>query len=262
MVNEANLIAGELKRKVKFGVKMVRNMPEFGTIAESKTDLMIRVDNDEDKFYYQWPAGKFTDRMEMIRELLNNFFENGELPDFNDKSQDPFWDPPEPLLVGSSYLQLKNLTVTLENELDAQILSSEGSNAVRGKLKIAYWPCDREGEGEPDDELLVEEKEELLGKELFFRVEIAEASDLPKELCKDVFVTYQFKHEPGQIYETPKVEGMTQNPGWNYKRVHTVDCATEYILNYFDEGQVSVCSANRADRVQGVCVPRLQDQPD
>ena len=32
MVSEANLIAVELKRKIKFGVKMVRIMPEFGTL--------------------------------------------------------------------------------------------------------------------------------------------------------------------------------------------------------------------------------------
>jgi len=52
MVSEANLIALELKRKIKFGVKMVRIMPEFGTLLDSRTDVLIRVENAEDNYYY------------------------------------------------------------------------------------------------------------------------------------------------------------------------------------------------------------------
>jgi hypothetical protein len=51
-VNEANLIARELKRNVLFSTKMVRVMPEFGTLADSKTEVVIKVDNNEDKYYY------------------------------------------------------------------------------------------------------------------------------------------------------------------------------------------------------------------
>jgi hypothetical protein len=31
---------------------MVRVMPEFGTLADSKTEVVIKVDNNEDKYYY------------------------------------------------------------------------------------------------------------------------------------------------------------------------------------------------------------------
>lgn len=92
------------------------------------------------------------------------------MPDHEDKDRDPFWDPPEPLLVGTSYLSLKNLGYTLENELEAKILSSEGADGARGVLSISYWPCDASGHGEPDEELLVEEPKELLGKEIHFRL--------------------------------------------------------------------------------------------
>ena len=239
IVNEANLIANELKRKIQFTTKMVRVMPEFGALQDSKTDIIIKVDNKEDNYFYQWECDKFGNRIEMIRECLNNFFETGELPDFNNKDLDPFWDPPEPLLVGTSYLSLKNLGFTLENELEAKILSSEGAEGARGQLKIAYWPCDKEGDGEPDDDLLVEEPKELLGKDICFRVEVASASGLPKELCKNVFVTYQFKNEPGVIYSTENCEGQTMQPEWNHKQVHNIDCVSEYVLEYFDSGNVS-----------------------
>jgi hypothetical protein len=275
VVNEANLIARELKRNVLFSTKMIRVMPEFGTLADSKTEVVIKIDNNEDKYYYQWDCDKFMNRVEMIRELLNNFFDNGELPDFNNKDNDPFWDPPEPLLIGTSYLTLKSLGFTIENELHAKILSSEGKQGTRGMVKLSFTPCDKEGDPDNiDDDLLVEEDpKELLGKEICFEVHIGEASDLPKELCKDVFVTYQFKHEPGVIYSTDKYQGMCQNPDFDYKKIHTVEMVTEYVLEYFDTGSVShpipfftlLCFALNfclLDSLQGVRVPRLQDQQD
>jgi hypothetical protein len=105
----------------------------------------------------------------MIRELLNNFFENGELPDFNNKDNDPFWDPPEPLLIGTSYLSLKSLGFMLNNELEAKIFSSDGSKGTRGILSCSFTPCDKDGDPDNlDDELLVDEPKELLGKEICF----------------------------------------------------------------------------------------------
>ena len=130
MVGEANLIASELKRKVRFNVKMIRVMPEFGTLLDSRTDVVIKVDNDEENYFYQWDCDKFTNRLIMMRENLNQLFDTGSLPDFSNKESDVFWDPPEPLLVGTSYLSLKNLGYTLENELEAKILSSEGAEGA------------------------------------------------------------------------------------------------------------------------------------
>lgn len=239
MVGEANLIASELKRKIKFGVKMIRVMPEFGTLLDSRTDVVIKVDNEEDNYFYQWDCDKFQNRLIMMRENLNTFFDTGAIPDFSDKDKDSFWDPPEPLLIGTSYLSLKNLGYTLENELEAKILSSEGAEGARGLLSIKYWPCDSKGTGEPDEELLVEEPQELLGKEIFFRVEIELAKNLPKDLCKNVFVTYQFKHEPGVVYSSGEYNGLDQNPVFNFKKVHNVELVTDYILEYFDTGNVS-----------------------
>lgn len=59
LVNEANLIATELKRNIKFNTKMIRVMPEFGNLMDSRTDIVIKVDNGEDSYYYQWDADKF-----------------------------------------------------------------------------------------------------------------------------------------------------------------------------------------------------------
>ncbi len=179
-----------------------------------------------------------------MRSNLNQYFEDQTIPDYSDKDKDPFWDPPEPLLVGTSYLSLKNLGYMLNNELEAKILSSEGAQGVRGYLKLEYWPTARDGVSEPSDDMLVDEPLELVGKEVFFRVEIQSAASLPSDLCKNVFVTYQFKHEPGVVYQTEQVEGQNPNPSFNYKKVHHIDLVTDYIVDYIDSGSVSF----KADR--------------
>lgn len=59
LINEANLIASELKRDIKFNVKMTRVMPDFGALMESRTDIFVKIDNKEDNYYYVWDADKF-----------------------------------------------------------------------------------------------------------------------------------------------------------------------------------------------------------
>ena len=59
LINEANLISKELKRKIVFNVKMIRVMPEFANLQDSRTDILVKVDNGEDNYYYQWDVDKF-----------------------------------------------------------------------------------------------------------------------------------------------------------------------------------------------------------
>ena len=100
------------------------------------------------------------------------------MPDFSNKDNDPFWDPPEPQLIGKSYLLLQNLGYMLESEATPPIFTTSTSvdQGKAGILKCAYWPCDSTGEGEPDEDLEVEDPSGLLGKEIFFRVEVDEVS--------------------------------------------------------------------------------------
>lgn len=177
----------------------------------------------------------------MMREMFNEYVESGgNVPDFADKDRDPFWDPPEPQLIGKSYLQLKNLGYTLDCEATPQIFTTDSNvkGGVGGILSCAYWPCDIGGDGEPDDDLLVDDPSELLGKEIFFRVEVAEAKNLPADLCKDTHVNYIFKHEPDVIHRVPAVTGKTLNPKFNYKKVHRFEEVNEYMLDYISTGSI------------------------
>lgn len=90
----------------------------------------------------------------------------------------------------------------IENEVNSKVFSSESSSGERGLLKVSYFPTDETGEGEPDEDLLPEEPEDLLGKAITFRVNIDSASGLPKDLCKNVFVTYKLAYERNALFRT------------------------------------------------------------
>jgi hypothetical protein len=135
-------------------------------------------------------------------------------------------------------MALKNLGYLVENEIEAKILSSEGSSGIRGQLALKYFPTDDTGEGEPDEDLLPDEPEDLIGKAITFRIEIEKAKDLPKELSKNVFVQYALNFDKSRKYQTDEVDGKNPNPVFNFKRVHHVDTVTPSILRYLNNGQL------------------------
>ena len=49
-------------------------------VDNSKVEVIVRVDNKEEGYFYEWPVDKFHNRLFMIRDLLEQFFEIGEMP--------------------------------------------------------------------------------------------------------------------------------------------------------------------------------------
>lgn len=219
---------------------MIKQMPDFldegGKLTDGVTDVVIKVDNDEEKYSYEWTTDKFQNRLYIMRELLDEFFESNQIPQ-KSKDEDPFWDPTEPQLIGQSYLQLKNLAYVLDNSADIAVLSTDGTDGNRGKLTVSYIPCDETGEDEPDDSLLVEEPEELVGKDVCFKVCIDKCSGLPRDLCKNVFVSYAFKHEGGIRHKTEVCDG--QDPTFNYSKLHRLEDIDNSTLRYLENGSIS-----------------------
>lgn len=84
-------------------VKLVKTIPEnvkdSSGLMASKTEIVIKVDNFEDGYYYQWSDEKFQDRLFMLRDLVNEYFDSGILPQLQ-QEDDPLWDPPEPQIIG------------------------------------------------------------------------------------------------------------------------------------------------------------------
>jgi len=177
-------------------------------LAQGPTDLMIKVENNEEKYFYEWTVTIFKHRVFLIREILDDYFESGKKPTFS-KVDDPFWDPPNPILIGHSYLSLGALGFVLDSDVDAAIISIDGTKSKNGMLSVGYDQCDANGKlycqdkvnkdpqnmaDMPDDLFVQNDVDELLKyeKEFYFKVRVKQAISLPKDLNNNAFVRYQF----------------------------------------------------------------------
>jgi hypothetical protein len=89
----------------------------------------------------------------MIRDLLEEFFESGEEKKLQNE-EDPFWDPPEAVMIGQAYIKMESLAYVMDSEVDAQIFDTGTQKKVNGKLMIQYVPTTSTGSYEiPDEEL-------------------------------------------------------------------------------------------------------------
>lgn len=102
-MNEANLASDELKRQITFKTKLDKKLDPFEGNSTGKTEIKVRIQNQECQYFYEWEVDKFQNRLFMIRDLLEELFETGEMP-VRDQDKDPFWDPPNPILIGQSFL--------------------------------------------------------------------------------------------------------------------------------------------------------------
>lgn len=92
-INEANLSAKELNKDVYFETYLMTWMPDsHKTIGlENFTDTLVKVNNLEFGEQYFWDIEKFNDRLSMIWELANQYFETSVIPKMSG-FDDPFFD--------------------------------------------------------------------------------------------------------------------------------------------------------------------------
>lgn len=104
------------------------------------------------------------------------------------EDENPFYDVPEPVLIGYAYYKLEGLSWLLDNPSTTSIISS--TFEVFGKLNLNVIPVDPEGNKDLPDTMFPDEQEELLDKRLDFIVQIDDANDLPDDFCRDVYAQY------------------------------------------------------------------------
>lgn len=258
MVNEANLISAELKRDCKFETKIIREMSQFGPKdSDYHTELKVRVDNNnkvDGGYYVMWDFDKFENRLSLMRQDLNAYFDTEEMPSYPVKEKDPWWDPIEPLQLGVAYLGLQSFSYGLGVDMIPKgIMSSEGLTGQRGKLTVGGEVCakDKSGkwvnweeidvpEGEEGLYDCIEEPTDMLGKALNLKVQIKDVTDLPEDLCTNVFATYCWKHSPNDIQSLEECKGQSNKHNFDYEKMHDFPAITDYHLSYFKESELGV----------------------
>lgn len=147
-VIELNLIAKEFKRNISMTVKMML-FNQDSELHTEKMNIKVQIDNRELGYRYLWDLGKFSNRYYIIKDMIEKYYETGIIPELP-QNEDPFWDPPEPLLIGKSFLTPKGLVYMLDNPADLAII---GENHQCGELKVDLIPTDETGEKNLSEEI-------------------------------------------------------------------------------------------------------------
>jgi len=215
MVSEANLLTQELKRKVVFGGKIINTQPDDPE-NPSVTSLAIEVINRETGDIYYWEPEKFADRLYLFRDLVDKYFETQELPQVT-QEEDPYWDPPTAVLIGKSRLSLQFLGYGFD---EAQTMPINGSLADSEKLAIEVTPTDSSFQGEPGEEILVDEPSELIGQTLYFYIKIVGAENVDPKKWVKVSCHYRF-YQDGE-WTKSNFGSDERDPRFNHVRNITI----------------------------------------
>ncbi|XP_064811729.1 kinesin-like protein KIF28 [Oncorhynchus masou masou] len=171
MVAEANQMSQELHKGVEFKLE-IKNL----ALSDSKghdlqKEIAVRVTSLENKQVWLWSKAKFVNRKFLMEELYQQHHteRNGEgtarapMP----RDRDPFWDPLEPLLLGSAHLWLQSLAFRIALEEQLEVLGSEGTEEAI--LQAQLLPCSPTGLTLGEDDILIDPSE-LLGRRLDFQL--------------------------------------------------------------------------------------------
>ena len=234
LVNEANLISDELQKQTIFAPKILNILPRKATEENLNSEswekrLCIEVMNYEYQLVYLWDMERFENRLNMMRELMDEYRMTERLPQISPES-DPYWDPPEEQLIGVAYYSLRPLGLLFDNPFDLRIVSTPGGEA--GNLRVNIVPIDDYGNSVEDGP---ESPEELIGSTMSFRVEVIEAWGLPAAYANNVSVRYEiftFGEESTGIVTHAEENGKFR---FNYQREYHAVTVTEEMCAYMQK---------------------------
>eukprot|EP01135_Chromosphaera_perkinsii_P005304 Nk52_evm1s337 gene=Nk52_evmTU1s337 len=242
MISNANAISEEFKRNVKFSI-IVKSGESHSNMDKSKS-ILIRVEDGNTNFVSLWTKDKFISRRFLIQELYQKYLESTdrlsptEMMKSIPQEEDPFWDPPEDLYLGSVYLYLQSLAYQVDVDEDLNINNYMGKS--EGSLNVVLKACDEKGKP-IDDDKLVSEPRDMLGKRLDFIVKIPYGSGikwLDDDGTRGVFCRFKF-FVSKKLYESSVVYGLKQ-PDFNYKCRFSINPVTEEFINYLENSALII----------------------
>lgn len=172
--------------------------------------------------------------MEM-RDALQTF-EDGDFKDLP-KEQDPFYEVPQPILLGQAYYMLGGLPYLLDNPRRVPIIAP--NNDVYGEIHMNVIPCDETGNEDLDEEQLPDEPEALLNERLDFKVKIEKLTNLPEDFCRNIYCEYQFFMDE-VIYKTEMTGEKNRDPILEYEHHHMQEVVTKFLLDYLMEDKLTI----------------------
>lgn len=93
-------------------------------IQMRKRIILIKVINREAGYTYWWDTETLSNRYYIIKDMSQQYFETGIIPSLSE-SDDPFWDPHTPTLIGRGFLTTKALAYLFDNPATLPIIGED-----------------------------------------------------------------------------------------------------------------------------------------
>uniref|UniRef100_A0A096M2G5 Si:rp71-84d9.1 n=1 Tax=Poecilia formosa TaxID=48698 RepID=A0A096M2G5_POEFO len=172
MVAEANQISQELSKGVEFKLEIKNLALSDSRGHDLQKDIVVRVTAAGSKQVWMWSKAKFVNRKFLMEEVYQQFKcrcqrVEGLLAVVLPRDKDPFWDPVEPLLLGTTHLWLQSLAFRIPLEEQLEVLGSEGTEEAI--LQAQLVPCTSTGLPLGEDDILIDPSE-VLGRRLDFQL--------------------------------------------------------------------------------------------
>ncbi|CAJ1048925.1 kinesin-like protein KIF28P [Xyrichtys novacula] len=175
MVAEANQMSQELNKAVEFGLEIKNLALSDPKGHDLEKEIVVRVTAIGRKQVWIWSKAKFVNRKFLMEEVYQQHqaekseenrvegLSTAALP----RDKDPFWDPVEPLLLGTAHLWLQSLAFRISLEEQLEVMGSEGTEEAI--LQAQLVPCTSTGLPLGEDDILIDPSE-LLGRRLDFQL--------------------------------------------------------------------------------------------
>lgn len=143
----------------------------------SSFQVYVKVVNVETGLEFEWPKGKFLDRLYLMKEMYQNY-ESGDEWDVA-LEKDPFYeDPSTDCLIGSAQVFLQPMAYLVEIKEQSELIDYR--QAEVGIVNVEILPCSPTGkEYTEQDDVFVDSPSELMGKDLHFVFKIHGCRGLP-----------------------------------------------------------------------------------
>ncbi|XP_043119666.1 kinesin-like protein KIF28P isoform X1 [Puntigrus tetrazona] len=232
MVTEANQMSKELKKGVEFKLEIKNLAMSDSKGHDLEKDTAVRVTSVESKQVWMWSKAKFVNRKFLMEEVYQQQVVGGDGADRAPlpRDRDPFWDPLEPLHLGSAHLWLQSLAFRIPLEEQVEVVGPEGTEEAI--LQAQLVPCSPTGLPLGEDDILIDPSE-LLGKRLDFQLVLDQCCGLrwvKEARNRGVQIGFQVFDCPQPLY-TPAV-WHNVNPLLDHRVQFTALRTSQELLSY------------------------------
>ncbi|KAK2149668.1 hypothetical protein LSH36_442g01044 [Paralvinella palmiformis] len=150
------------------------------------------------------------------------------------KDEDPFWEPPEDMLIGTCNVFLQSLSYALD--FDDRLAVTDFKGNEEGSMFVNVTPCTANGKL-LDQDYFIDDPHELIGRPYYFKVTIKSAGVNNVRYSRGLYVKYRVYDDHSYIV-TGTITG-TLTPEFNHSKVIAFKEVTQHHLDFFETGCIT-----------------------